>query len=617
MTPLYKRYPLPKYVPDPRRAFAVNLTNYLDELGKALVAHKAPAGEDMSWFYGSYGLLNMESGDLGVDQPLGEIQNIIPNIWSDARNLTMVQLMRKADAILTHGVTVPLFRPERPFRIQTAEERLVNYFNGMRHLEMLRYTVGDSLFEEIVQRTDASGENGESLTDTLISQIATHTTAPLANAFLKALKTTDRTDPMLTAVRAKPGSVSLRLVQLGAWNFPVTLRFITAAGDTLIKRGVWPGANSRQFKTPGKVRSIMVDPDEALVEIHRYNNHWPMFPDLLRIQPFWGLPSWEYYKVIVSPVSWRDWNEIRRYGLRLRGGIGVDLMPLYPSDYRHRWMVEISAYGHADEPDKWGLRLNYGHPLSWPRRLFFDADLKLFHDYQHYEARFVKYIGESRYPFQGFQLQYQRLTSVLGWAYYGNQASWNKRVRVPYIRLNLTRFMLTESGYQLHYQAGIIQGWNGLHTTPFTLYRASMGVGGLLFRWLRAEFRGIGGYERGAVPYPFEFSQTRTWIHSAASLPGLQGQPTRDQPVNAYVGGRVSLGYWYKTFQPKIFASGVLYGAEQTPLNQAALGKAFGIGLEHQSFFFLGLYFPFWQSNPRPGEQQWALRYQWKFGLYL
>ncbi|MCF7798257.1 MAG: hypothetical protein K9N11_09925 [Lentisphaeria bacterium] len=615
-----RRYSLPEYVPDPRKAFADNMSIYLDALGRALVQHENNNDSPTSWFYGAYALLKIDNDNEVSHRPLGDIQKYVPVFWRDLRELTIDDLIRKVDAVLSHGVTVPLYRPERPFQIQVAEEQLVNFFNGMRHLKMLRYTVGDSLFEMIVQNTDDSGVNGQTLTDTLVQQIATTTSPRLAHAFFQALKTAERTDPYVDKVE-KMGNDSLRVwvKQAGAWNFPVTLRIVYDNGDTVDIGGVWPGDDPIWLPVSAKIRQVIVDPQEELVEIHRSNNFWPQFPQTVMVQPFWGLPSWEYYKVIVTPFSWRDWNEVKRYGVRASGGIGIDLMPLYPSDYHHRWMVEVSAYEALDELEKWGLTLDYGHPLSWPHRLFIGAKVDLFQDFRKAELGLTKYVGVSRYPFQGFRLEYHRYTGSGGVLYYDNPTVWGDPLRLPYIAINTTRFTMTEAGHQLHYSGTILSGWDGEQPfgQPFTLYRGRISLGGLFGNWLRAEFSGVGGLERGSVPYPFEFTQSRGWVDAKARIPGLQGQPTREDPVYAYMGTRVSLGYWLGTFQPKVFASTMIYGDDQTPFAGAPLEKAAGIGIEHQSFFFLGVYFPFWQSHPVPGEEPWAFRYQWKFGLYL
>ena len=615
-----QKYPLPSYVPDPRVAFAENMTGFLDTLGKALVRHQAKPGENISWFYGAYALLQMENSEPTTRSPLGDLNKIIPSIWGDLKYLTMNDLIRKIDAVLTHGVTVPLYRPERNFAVQTAEERLVNYFNGMRHLQMLRNALGDSVFNLVVQTTDNSGENGWALTDTLINQIGRFASPEIARTFFQALKTSSRTDPAIKSVKTNSaGNVIIELTQEGAWNFPVTLQFITEKSDTMWLNGVWPQAVPLEFPVSAAIDKIIVDPDKQLVEINRYNNFWPKFPQTLSIQPLWGIPSWESYKIVFTPFSWRDWNETKRYGVRFSGGIGIDLMPLYPSEYRHRWMMEVSAYGSADQPEQWGVRLDYGHPLSWPQRLFVNVKTDLFKDFQQAEVKLTKYVGQSRYPFQGFQLQYHRYTASSGMLRYDNQTVWQKNLRIPFASLNVSRFMLTESGHQLHYQGTVLTGWNGYKPwgIPFSLYRGRISMGGVLGGWLRGEFSGVGGYESGAVPYAFEFTQNRGWVHSTAVIPGLQGQAVRQIPANAYLGSHVSLGYWFDTFQPKIFASGIIYGDPQIPFEKAPLEKAVGVGFEHQSFFFLGVYFPFWQSDPLPGEQQWAYRFQWKFGLYL
>lgn len=614
-----RRYPLPEYVPDPRKEFADNISLYLDALGRALVRHHVGDDSPTSWFYGAYALLLMDNSTETSQFPLGKIQQYVPVLWRDLRYLTIDDLIRKVDAVLSHGVTVPLYRPERPFQIQMPEERMVNFFNGMRHLKMLRYTVGDSLFEIIVQNTDNSGVNGQALTDTLIQQIATTASPRLAQSFFQALKTTERTDPVIERVQNRGDSTLVYLKQAGEWNFPVTLRLIDAVGDTVDFRGIWPDEEPILLPGSADIKRVIADPSEELVEIHRSNNFWPRFPQSVMVQPFWGLPSWEYYKVIVTPFSWRDWNEAKRYGLRATGGLGIDLMPLYPSDYHHRWMVEVSAYETIDQPEKWGISLDYGHPLSWPRRLFVRVKTEVFQDFQKAELALTKYVGESRYPFQGFRLEYHRYTGSGGALYYDNPAVWGDRLRLPYIAINTTRFTLTEAGHQLHYSGTILNGWDGeqLWGQPFILYRGRISLGGLFGNWLRAEFSGVGGYQSGSVPYPFEFTQSRGWVDGNARIPGLQGQATREDPAYAYMGTRVSLGYWLGTFQPKVFTSVMIYGDDQIPFANAPLEKAVGVGIEHQSFFFLGVYFPFWQSHPAVGEEPWAFRYQWKFGLYL
>ena len=62
----------------------------------------------------------------------------------------------------------------------------------------------------------------------------------------------------------------------------------------------------------------------------------------------------------------------------------------------------------------------------------------------------------------------------------------------------------------------------------------------------------------------------------------------------------------------KMFASSMIADQVDVPLSKAKPHYAFGFGIEHKSFFTVGLYFPIWQSHPIDGETPWAWRYQWR-----
>lgn len=587
----------------------------LDALGQALLRWDDPEQIRETWLFGSIALYSRSSDVLGRGDPFPNFQRIVPgNLWPDFKNMSYNSLNELADGVLMHSGDMVAWKPTGSFRELTTVQQLLAYLTGMRHLTMLQATLGDSLFWEILRETATRTDHAQNITDTLGIVLGEYRDPALAKEFLKALASPDRSDIELRSVRERNGSYTLDIRQLGAWDFPFDIMATTHDGDTLLFEQVDLVGTEFIFVSMKKVRHIELDPSHHLVEVFRYNNHWPRIRGNWRIQPFWALPDWESFRVVATPVLWKDWGSEQRVGVKLSGGFGIDLMPAYPADYRHRYSLEANSFGPVDLQESWGLRAKYQHPISWTYRLFVNAGAHGYADWQGYSLSLVNYPGLQRYLIQGPEIRFRRLSLGGGYDAYQDRNTWEDPQRLRYLRLDYSTFSLTDVGNRMNVNINSAYGQSDLgQYADFFVLKTKVDLSGVFWNWLSGDFRLVSGLQSDAMPLPYRFTYEQRWNSSLAQLPRFRGQPRYADPVSKYLGLSFSTGYWFSWAQAKLFASGLLFNHGEDMLLEAQPRYAAGVGLEHKSFFTLGFYVPFWQSHPLEGEEPWAWRYEWKF----
>jgi hypothetical protein len=584
----------------------------LDALGQAVLGWRGDTTPRQTWLFGAVALYT-RSDD--VKDPFPNFQRLVPGkIWPDLKNMSSYSLNELADGVLMHTGDMVAWRPTKSFSDLSSDQQMLAYLTGMRHLVMLESTIGDSVFWPMLRETAKRTRYTHNITDTLGVVLAERTNPVLANEFLKALASPDRSDLELRSVKEVNGSYSLEIHQNGAWSFPFEILAVTHDGDSLRFRQVELVGTEFRFLSLKRIKHIELDPDHHLVEIYRFNNHWPRIRGNWRIQPFWALPDWEVFKVVVSPVSWQDWGSQQRYGLRLNGGFGIDLMPVYPSDYRHRYSLEANSYGPMDQLESWGVRGSYQHPISWTYRLFLNATGHTYEDWQGYSVGVINYPGNQRYFIQGPDIRFRRLRLGTGYDAYQDRDTWEAPQRIRYARLDYTTFSLTDVGNRMNVRiSGAYGRTNTRGEDDFILIRSKVDLSGVFASWLSGDIRIVTGYQSENMPLAYRFSDSHRWNSTLAWLPRFRGQPRYGDPVSKYLGVSFSTGYWFTWVQAKLFASTLLFSDGTDLLFDDRPRYAVGLGLEHSSFFTAGFYVPFWQSHPLPGEEPWGWRYEWKF----
>ncbi len=596
--------------PSPAAAFVANW----DELGRAILRWEGEPADPASWLLGATGLYALQAGPSRSRNPLPALQRLTPALWSDTRNLTYDQLYTMADGILNQTGDMVAWRPGVPFASLSPEQQSLACVTGMRHLSMLAATLGDSTFWEVLRETRQRSGDMENATDVLLEVLRVRAGNTIADGFGVALASPDRTDLDLRSVRHKQNWYVLDIRRNGPWSFPFDIRAVTVDGDTLWFDNVSLLGNQFRFHSPARVRSVVLDPHHDLVEIYRFNNHWPRLRGNVRIQPFYTLPSWETLSIAIKPSFWQDWKQEKHYGLKFVSGFGVNLMPIYPADYRHRLSLEFTAAGDLEQPEDWGVRADYQHPVSWSRRIFFKARVQAFEEREGAALTLIAYPGHQRYLIQGPNIRYRRLSTTFGGDRFAHDATWELTQRLQYLALGYNSLALTRSGNRLDlsYNAALGKRLDPPAASTFHVLKTRINLGGVFMHWLAGDLSLVAGEQSRRIPLPYRFTNSHAWNSSLAWLPRFRGQPLKEREVSQYLGLSFSTGYWYRWLEVKAFASTLFYGDGAGSLFSVGPSNAVGFGLEHRSFITAAMYFPLWQSDPPAGEDPWAFRVEWK-----
>ncbi|MBT5269320.1 MAG: hypothetical protein HOL70_07745, partial [Candidatus Marinimicrobia bacterium] len=382
----------------------------LDEMGRTLSGWEGDDVELGSWFFSSYAMLILQNNGNDVRQPFPTAESLIPELWSDFKYINPRYLVELAGGALSFNDMMLISR-ERPFSALRTEEQFILHVAGMSYLRMLESAVGDSTFKEIIGTTLQSAQDPKLITRELINAIHQHSGSELSEQFSLALNSGSWMDVSIQKVRKKNDSLHIYIKHEASWSFPVDVMLISKTGDSTAL--VYGLNGSYPLRVPNRdYEKIILDPDHKLAEFYRFNNKWPRLKDNVFVQPFAALPDWEYYRVVISPNSWSDWDGEKRYALKMTSGFGIDLWPAYPSDYRHRISLELNAHSPVNADGSWGSRLSYGHPLLLQKRLFSNLSVHTYDDWSGASVGVTKYIGKQSFLVQGPRLKYQRVSAA-------------------------------------------------------------------------------------------------------------------------------------------------------------------------------------------------------------
>jgi len=585
----------------------------LDEMGRTLSGWKGENREFGSWFFGSYAMLILQNNGDSELEPFPTLKAIVPELWSDLKYLTPRYLVELGGGTLSFG-DIMLISQSRPFTKMRTEEKFIQYVAGLSYLGMLEHAAGDSIFKEIIQSTVTSTQEPILITKGLSAAVGKHVNPELGQQFDLALSSSSWMDIEIEKVKKTGDSLDIYLTQKGSWSFPVDILFISASGDSSIREyDIDDTGPLRVSKL--ECKRIVIDPDHHLAEFYRYNNKWPRFRQNVRIQPFGALPDWEYYRITISPSKWSDWGGDKRYGIKITAGYGINLWPAYPSDYRHRYSLELNAHSPMDEQKSMGVRLNYGHPINLQKRLFSDVRLHGYDDWTGFSAGLVKYFGKQRFLIQGSALRYQRINVGIEQDYYLDTLIWTKKQHVRVMKASYSGLSLTNRGDRLFINISSAAGEGPRGN--FSLLKSQVDLSGVFWGWLVGGVQFVAGTQEKETPSPYQYTHLYAWQDNLAALPNFRGQNKIEHNTNNYMGLSLSGGYWASGIQIKLFGSSMIYDQIGVELSESKPQYAAGFGFEHKSFFTAGLYFPIWQSHPLEGENEWAWRFQWRLSWNL
>jgi len=583
--------------------------NEMDEMGRTLSGWRGDSLGGGSWFYGAYAMLLLNNNGRGENVPFQGLEDAVPELWSDVKYLSPRDLVELAGGALSNGDLMSITK-DQIFEELKTEERFIQIVAGFGYLRMLQGTIGDSLFHHVVNDAIQASKHPVAITGELINSMAHHCCEALALQYEQALKSSSWSDVHLKKVAARSDSLELTIEHLGDWSFPVDVLVIGRDGDST--HYTYGLDQKSPLMIPKKVLDkVVLDPDRILVEYYRYNNQWPRLRDRVFIQPFAALPNWSEYRITVNPTYWKDWDQDTRLGIKFTSGLGVDLWPAYPSDYRHRTTMEIFGHNPYDQPRSWGGRISYGHPLKLHKRLFSNVNVHSYDDWTGVSVGVVRYVGKQTFLIQGPLLTYQRLSLKMEFDRYADAQVWQDQQRIQILKGAYSGLFLTNTGDRFYFLLRAASGDGP--TGAFSIFKAQSDLTGVFWGWLVGGIRTVAGFQSTSTPSPYQFSSQYAWQDNLAAIPTFRGQVKLQNNTNEYLGLSVSGGYWLTGFQLKAFTSSMIVDMNALGWDQVVPRYAAGFGFEHRSFFTAGLYFPIWQSHPLEGEEPWAWRYQTRF----
>jgi hypothetical protein len=499
------------------------------------------------------------------------------------------------------------------------------YGKGARVTDMLRYCLGDEVFDETMQTYFKEYRFHHPTTEDF-KEVAERTSGQDLDWFFDQwMKTTEQCDLAIAGVERQqtsnqtggPGQITVKVAQRGGCRMPADLRVGLRDGTEIEEH--WGGTGSDTSFTINVAdwpSYVWVDPDDRILEVDNWNNRSPR---KVSFHPIGTMPSFDSYQVFYGPSLWYD-DDVDgwRPGLWLNGGQCRDRSPLRG---RYQWTVGAS---YGTRSDKINYRVALGHPLRFPGGSpFFSALVK------DLEGRVGGYAGlrwrwgacvargpETRLE-AGAYFQNVYNTAYLERTDWSSGRSVGGRLRLAYAG-NQPRF---RTEYDLD-----IKGAHDALGGVFNFLRTSLTakVNCRWTRWLRTSLRLFGGYVDGDPPL-----QERLYLSGGLVPEGLlafvaDGRGDMAPQNNYYVPGDANLrGYYGRHAADKVAASLSL----GIPLPKIPVTLFYDLGnvwpdfdevslesLKQDAGIAIGLgpvsgHFPIWISDPLPGEDE--LKYRW------
>ncbi len=408
-------------------------------------------------------------------------------------------------------------------------------------------------------------------------------------------------------------------------NFPIEVKTVFADKSFRIDT-VNLGKTQVIFPTEKKVKQVLLEPKNRVLETDRWNN---FYPRKITFRPIFALPDFEAYQIFYGPWFWYDNYRGFQPGIWFQGRRFIDAGPVRGE---HNWTL---IQNYASKKSDWHTGISYQTPvLFYPNRLrlYIAAD-NSFRD-RGIKTYFTAEIGHPfRLPKNEIQFGY-RLYELIDTTGRDSRA-WN-RARTAEIRARLFRTHKYPF-FSCRHELIFSQGLKPL-LSEYNYSKISLEENLIIspFKPLSLSLRLFAGAIKGNVPL-----QERFYLSGGLSY-------TNAEPISwAYEGmasgqehwhydGDVNCRGYYGLYRSGRFA----YGINIHLVPPAELGFPFSL---IQPFFDLGnvadslnqseffkpvldagirlklgpLYadFPIWKSAPEPNENQFAFR--WSLGFKL
>lgn len=554
------------------------------------------------------------------------------NIWPEIKAMDMEDWTQFLLDVIGEKSLPPIYRPGKQINWEAAANIYSKYIVGSHALQMLQASEGDSVMQKIMLDYSMMFKGKTATTENFINIIKLHTNDKIADNFRLALSTNLRPDFKIKDVTSKYNvnrqwNNKINTKYDGSWILPVDVLIITENGDsTLLPQIDINRNNIIEINTSSQLVSAELDPNKRLFDDNRFNNRWPR---RISLQPDYGLPHWETYKVYYRPKLKRDWRGNWRTGLKFSGGIGINMMPIMPAFYQNLFDLEITFSTGVPE-NNWGGKVSYKTPLKSTVNTYWELETGYEYPKKWTKIAFNNYLGEPKYLVAHGESYYSRLTTTLSTTEYisSDSSDWWPVGRSMKLKEKWSIFSYTtEQRYLLEvHLLGGFQEESSFYNFGISADVETHKIEGFIIR-----FHGEAGFvwdERGGNELAYRLLYVpKIWQQREGRIPLFRGVAIDEKEwQNNIFSSGISLGWQTKTVAwPMVFIDGAVVSNEQGTwldrldyLNKSdSVYLTGGVGFESQTMMEVGLYFPIWVSHPARGEDNFALRMLMQWGFYF
>ncbi|MEO0225551.1 MAG: M1 family metallopeptidase [candidate division WOR-3 bacterium] len=227
-------------------------------------------------------------------------------------------------------------------------------------LFMLKDQIGDETFDRIMRRYYADYKFCHPRTSDFIKIVEREYGAEMERFFDNWLNTNYYCDYAIKRVDRKKDKTIVTIEKRGQIVMPIEVLAINQEGLQYIQRVEGDSNEFRVVFHDPKIKQVIIDPDEKILEINRWNN---FSPSKIKVSPIFDIPSFDAYQIFYGPYA----NYSARTGFTLtawlQGRQFVDYDLLLG---RHQWSINLD---YRTKIKKFFGGLSYQTPIATTQNL--------------------------------------------------------------------------------------------------------------------------------------------------------------------------------------------------------------------------------------------------------
>lgn len=508
-----------------------------------------------------------------------------------------------------------------PYEMEEIRYASLVYSKGGFVLNMLQNRFGEEIFDRLMHAYFETWQFKHPTTADFQQIVEQVTSEEMTDFFQQWVYETKTADLRVSSVKKSKADGAMNEYRVTVENrgdalVPADVTFQTRDGAKLTQR--WDGRSTQPLTfTAQSFKSVGVDPDDAVPEVNNWNN---FYPRRVQVRTLLAVPPFDKHLILVRPTLWYD-DDVDgwRPGFTVTGGNWRTLGPL-PGF--HEWRLGGS---YSAGSGKWNYDLGYGTHLSLNRHLYrFQTEIRDFEGRVRSYTRVSTRLAKS--PFQGPAVNLE-----LGWRYHRlyNLGYWEERawshgtISTAVVNAEFDGgTLLLRNKTRLSLQAGG-EALGGEFT--FRRLQATSTFNWRISRKLYADLRLFGGMVTGEPAL-----QDRFYLFGGLEPEGFfsplvdgRGRYSAQERMFLPNDGGALRGYFSRFLSgDRIAAANLEVKVPFLPLlifmdagnmwdknsanDEGKWRYDAGLRLNVKPFSF---HFPFWISDPLPGENTWDYRW--------